>query len=231
MSVDYFDDRIAYTEKTMDDRLRKLREQPDVYTKPEIFHHANFRDSYQLIFLDYSRGEDIAALKGRFAPVVPAWERYLAAPRAESNDFAAIDDYVRSLWLLSFALLFEVEPLLLDRVLKCIGNEGKDLLFERLVSTRVSGRPAGEKLLWPRPYQPLYQVIDAAEAEKPKLMQKFLKTWYNSLRRCYWHDCHKGPQGGGFFGYWSIEAAGVVKAFGTADQSFRNMPYYPRALV
>lgn len=33
------------------------------------------------------------------------------------------------------------------------------------------------------------------------------------------HECHKGPKDGGFFGFWSIEAAGVVKAFAMDDQS------------
>jgi hypothetical protein len=143
----------------------------------------------------------------------------------------AIDDYVKSLWLLSFALLFDVDQPTLDRLLRCIGNEGKDLLFERLVSTRITGRRAAEKLVWPRPYEPLYRAIGSSPAEKPELLQKFLKSWYKSLKQCYWHECHKGPKGGGFFGYWAIEAAGVAKTFAIDDGAFRDMPYYPRDLV
>ena len=231
MSSGYFDGKVGYLEKTMKDRLQKLQDQPTVYTKPEVFLYSNFRNSYQLIFLDYSRGESIEALKTRFAPVVAAWEQYQASPKSEINNFSAVDDYVVSLWLLSFAILFDVDDALLNRLLKCIGNEGKDLLFERLVATRVNGRKAANGLIHPKPYELLYKAIEASGDARDKLMTQFLKTWYKSLKDTYWYECHKGPQGGGFFGYWSIEASGVVKAFGMDDRAFRDMPYYPKDLA
>jgi hypothetical protein len=231
MSDSFFDDAIQYITKTINDRLRKLREQPNVYTKPEIFLYANFGDAYQLIFLEYSRGSDLDILKGKFEPVIAAWEQYQDSPKSEINDFAAIDDYVISLWLLSFALIFESDNVLLDRLLKCVANEGKDLLFERLVATRVKGRKAANTLVHTRPYELLYKAIESSGDVRNKFMTQFLKTWYKSLKDTYWHECHKGPQGGGFFGYWSIETAGAVKAFGIDDVTFREMPYYPKDLV
>ncbi|HEY6336069.1 MAG TPA: PoNe immunity protein domain-containing protein [Alphaproteobacteria bacterium] len=231
MSNDYFDGKIEYLEKSVRDRLRKLQDQPAIYTKPEVFLYANFRNSYQLIFLDYSRGGDIDGLKSKFGPIVSAWERYLACPNSEVNDFSVIDHYVVSLWLLSFALLFGIEAPLLDRLLECIGNEGKDPLFERLVAIRVTARPAAGNLLHPKPYEPLFKAIDASGDSRQALMAQFLKTWYKSLTNTYWYNCHKGPEGGGFFGYWSIEAAAVAKVFAIDDEAFREMPYYPKDLV
>jgi hypothetical protein len=88
MTADFFDSEIAYTEKTIKERLRKLQEQPTVYTKPKIFFYANFRDSYELIFLEYCRGESFHTMKSRFLPALSAWEHYLAAADCEVNDFA-----------------------------------------------------------------------------------------------------------------------------------------------
>src|SRR5205807_8050126 len=53
-----------------------------------------------------------------------------------------------------------------------------------------------------------------SRSEPNKLLAQFLKSWYKNLKDTYWYECHKRPQGGGFFGYWSMEAAGAVKAFG-----------------
>ncbi len=230
MDMAYFDGIIDYWKNRAAQYEEKLR-QPEIYRKPGILLSALFRSSYESLIARYSRGEPVAPLAASFPAIVDAWERYLRDGSAEPTSFDSIDDYVTSLWLVSLAVLLAVDDALFARLLTCIGNEGKDSLFERLVATRVSGRPAADKLLRPRSYEPLYQAIDAAEAERSKLMQKFLRGWYKGLRPCYWYENHKGPQGGGFFGYWCIEAAGVAKAFRFDDAPFRDMPYYPRDLV
>jgi hypothetical protein len=230
MSESYFSESIEYAEQTIVERLRKLHDHPERYTKPEVFLYASFRDSYQLLLLAYSRGDAIDSLKPRFAPVVEAWEQYQSSPNSEINDFALVDDYVVSLWLASLALLLDAGQPLFERLLHCVGNAGKDKLFERLVAARISGRPPGHRLLWAKPYQTLDEALDAGR-EAPKLMQTFLKSWYSSLKDCYWHDCHKGPKGGGFFGYWCLEAAAAAKAFGIDDTPFHDMRCYPKDLV
>jgi hypothetical protein len=144
----------------------------------------------------------------------------------------SFDDYNTALWLLSFALIFKVDDGTFAALLECIGRPGQDALLERLIGTRIPGRPATSQLLWPNPYETLLKAIDASGAEQAKLMEKFLKTWYAAMGKlgAYWYDTHK-KKDGGFLGYWSIEAAGVVSAFGIDDQPFRNMPYYPKDLV
>jgi hypothetical protein len=47
----------------------------------------------------------------------------------------------------------------------------------------------------------------------------------------YWYDAHKGPEGGGFVGYWCFESAAVVKAFGIDDKEIREQQYYPKDLL
>ena len=108
-----------------------------------------------------------------------------------------------------------------------IGNIGKDAIFERLVATRVKIRPLGSTLAFPALYQSLYEAIDATEPERSKLVCQFLTEWYGNMKPMYWYDCHKGPEGGGFFGYWALEVAGVVKAFDIDDSAFSDLPHYP----
>lgn len=231
MTEDFFSGGIDYIEKTIISRNEKLAMQPDAYKKPEIFKWANFRGRYQQILLSYSAGNDFGEIAERFPSVIFAYEEYLRCRVHENTSFNNFDSYVVSLWLVSFALLFDVDAALFDRLLKCIGNEGRDKLFERLVATRISGRPVATGLMFPKVYEPLYNAIDAAEPERSKLIGQFLKNWYQNMKPTYWYDCHKGPKGGGFFGYWATEAAGVIKAFGIDDSAFRNLPYYPKDLV
>jgi hypothetical protein len=62
-------------------------------------------------------------------------------------------------------------------------------------------------------------------------MTRFLTAWYPSMHKTYWHDCHKGPEGGGYFGYWCFEAAGAVRTCGLDDHAFRDNLYYPKDMA
>jgi hypothetical protein len=126
-----------------------------------------------------------------------------------------------------------VKPDVFERLLRCIGATGQDALLDRLIATRVSGLPVATGLLFPKPYEALLQAISASPAEQTTLFKKFLKAWYPAMRSldAYWHDSHKGPDGGGFFGYWSIEAAAVVAAFKIDDSGFSDAACYPKDLA
>ena len=143
-----------------------------------------------------------------------------------------LDRYLVSLWLVSFALIFKVEDALWDRLLACIGNEGRDELFEALVATRTKGRKQANGLLHEKIFRPLFNAVSANGESRDALVKRHLKDWYEALRNAYWHDSHKGSEGGGgFSGYWAVEVAGVVKTFNMDDRAFRDMPYYPREMV
>jgi len=233
MDEGYFEQTIAHIEKTAV-RFEAIVEKPD--TKPEQrkrLLYSLFRDSYELLLARYSAGEPVADLRAGFETVVRRRERHQQELGRLGNDFSAIDDYVTSLWLVSLGLLLDVGQPIFERLLGCIGNAGRDQLFERLVATRVLGRTEGNTVLFPKPYQTLCDAAKAAGAGRSNLVADFLKSWYPALGKLkiYWHDCHKGPEGGGFVGYWCLEAGAVVKAFGIDDSEFRERPYYPKDLV
>lgn len=227
----YFAQRIERLDQIVDDQCRKLRDQPEVYVKPAMFLYTNFRSRYQQIFLGYSAGEDLDRLRARFPAVVETYEIYLRDKEASPNDLADLDEYIVSLWLVSFAILFEVDADLWQRLLSCIGNEGRDALFDALVNTRSPGGKQAGDLLHGTTFGPLFNAILARGESRDAFVKRYLKDWYKSLAPTYWINSHLKPKGGTFFGYWAIEVAGVVKAFDMDDAAFREMPYYPRDLV
>ena len=51
---------------------------------------------------------------------------------------------------------------------------------------------------------------DASHADERALvpsLSRYLKDWYGAFRKAYWHESHKGPEGGDFFGYWAVEVS------------------------
>lgn len=230
MPSEFFSDRLQYIDGEIASRLAKLRDQPEVYRKPQAFLRANLRERIEQVHLGYSLGEDLPKLARRFPAVNDAYEAHIRCPGYTPHDFADLDRYLVSLWLVSLALVFDVDASLWQRLLACIGNEGRDALFEALVAARVPGRKPATALMHPAIFKPLFDAIAAAGASRDALVTRYLMDWYGKLKGAYWHDTHKRPDGG-FFGYWAVEVAGVVKAFGMDDSAFRQMPYYPRDLV
>ncbi len=235
MDSAYFDDEVEYQTESIASSEALLAEPAQGSAEDEaVFIYSIFRKRYELLILRYSRGEDIAAIAEDFPAVISAWERYLKMPaRQEGSLGEDINDYVCALWLISLAIIFAVNQEIFERLLRCIGAPGQDALLERLIATRIPNRAFGTGLVFPKPYEALYATIDAPSAERPALLKKFLKAWYPAMGSldAYWHNSHKGPEGGGFFGYWCIEAAGVVTTFKIDDSQFRDTPYYPKDLA
>ncbi len=232
----YFDKTIRFkTQAILEDRTAVTTD-PGQFLKLEGIYERLFRFQHQLWMAQYSRGVAISILKNEFLRVVQAAEdlRQIDTRGVVAFNFSTtLDNYVTALWLLSQASLLKVPPELVVRLITCIGNEGQDLLLERLalrLAPDTKRKPA-KKLLYPKAYQPLYDALDAPSEQQPTLVQQFLKSWYTRMSNTGWHDSHKGPGGGGFFGYWCWEAAGVAYAFGIDDSSFRDLPYYPNDLA
>jgi hypothetical protein len=200
-----------------------------------------FIQRYELLIAQYSRGDDLEDLCPMLPELIGTWEW---ARREELKVFNETEMHGRhgfdvnlraynlALWMVSIFICLQADAPLFDRLLALIGNEGEDQLYERLVATQRPGRKAANKLLYPKPYLPLYQAIDPQpKAERDKRLAKFIGTWYAGMKGTYWHDSHKGKDGGGYFGYWCFEAAGVVRAFELDDTAMRDSVYYPKDMA
>jgi hypothetical protein len=197
--------------------------------------------NYELLIEKYSRGDSINELRVMLPDLLDTWEWARREELKVFNDAEIhrrhgfevnLDAYNLALWLVSIFICLEADAQLFDRLLTLIGNEGEDQLYERLVATQRPGRKPADKLLHPKPYLPLYRAIDPQpKAERAKFLDKFISAWYAGMKGTYWHDSHKGKDGGGYFGYWCFEAAGVVRAFKLNDTVMRDSVYYPKDLV
>ncbi len=235
MSEEYFFAKDAYLQKRIPEMELKLAQSNAPVPKKMTYQYALFRETYQHVLIRYALGDDVLKLDGYFAGVLTALEKYcnMAAEVAKSSQytfprFSELEDYVVSMWLISLAIILNIDETKFNRLIHCIGNIGKDALYERLVATRVKDRPLVSALAFPAVYQSLYKAIDAIEPERSHLIGEFLAGWYGNMNPTYWYECHKGPEGGGFFGYWALEVAGVVKAFDIDDSAFIGLPHYPR---
>ncbi|WP_197076871.1 PoNi-like cognate immunity protein [Hymenobacter terrenus] len=236
MSAAYFDKHLAFVEKTIVEYEDDLRHDPAQFTDLAGVYFTIFQHRLFLLISRYSRGYPLEGMQADFLTVLSAWEQQRITDKEGRypDDFRMdISSYTQAMWLVALAQLLHTAPTGISRLLACIQNEGKDVLFERLVARMVPDvmRKPAKKLLYPKAYQPLYDALDASADEQSTLMQQFLKNWYKRMSSADWYDAHKGPEGGGFDGYWCWEAAGVAHAFGIDDSSFRDLPYYPKDLA
>ena len=148
----------------------------------------------------YSGGTSLETLKPlfleRLLTEVTAWK---AEPNAQPLDLKDRDRYYTALWLLSIALLLEIEDDLLAQLIRELDVSGQDALFDRLASSRIVGHPQAAELCFPEPFA---QLIEALEQEHP-LQQRnsvnhFLRKYYDCLKNTSFGELHLA-QDQGFF--------------------------------
>ncbi|SRR5258708_6533749 len=227
---DFFDKEVIRNEQSIADFSRIAS---DPATTPDhrrqLLCSLFLRQVEQLI-LRYSRGESVSSLAVWFPQIVGALAAYHKEAGHSPYGFEELDSYVFALWLVSLAILLDVEESCLRDLLREINNEGRDALYERLVSLRVPGRPQPKTLLYPKPYQPLLEAHDATGEQRDQLIGTFLKNYYKGMKNAYWHDSHLGEDAG-FFGYWCFELAAFVKVLDIDDHTFADNIFYPIDLV
>jgi PoNe immunity proteins (PoNi), C-terminal/PoNe immunity protein (PoNi), N-terminal len=227
---DFFDKEVVHNEEW----LKKFAEiVANPATAPEHRRrllHTIFRQRFEQLILRYSRGEPVSSLRDSLSPIVESLATYHREPGHAPWRFEEFDSYIFSLWLVSWAILLNVDDGLFQNLLRELNNVGQDALYERLVTLRISGRPQTQTLMYPNPYASLLQALDATGEEQIRLIQKFLKSYYKGMKSAYWHDSHLGEDAG-FFGYWCFELAAFTKELGIDDRAFSDNIFYPVDLV
>ncbi|WP_316893500.1 PoNi-like cognate immunity protein [Ralstonia mannitolilytica] len=211
---------------------------------------------WHLMLRMYSRGDHVQDLAQHFAPMLDAWEeseRLGATVWTEKQQYTRhawavnLDHYIVCFWLVGLALALEIPDDQWQRLIALIGNEGEDVLLDRVIASRQSERKIGTKLCHPKPYQRLLDVVNAPQAEQAKLLLTFVDKWYSELDRPpkkglsektamydrpYWHRYgDENFEGGAYFGRWCVEAVAAAKAFGMDDSLCLGHPSYPGDLL
>ena len=194
--------------------------------------HTVFRREVELLVARYSRGDPPDKLREALPSVIRAFAAYQQQAGRAAHDFSHFDAYVYALWIASLAILLEVPDAELRVAVDLLDNEGRDALFDRLVALRVAGRAAASTLMYPQPYRPLFEALDASGEARTKLILEFLNGYYAGISGAYWHNSHLGEDTG-YFGYWCFELAAFVKALKISRRRIRRQPLLsarPRSL-
>ena len=170
----------------------------------------------------YSSGEEI---NNEMKEVYFKW---LEKAEIVSNDEYS---YVDLLWLVSIAVLLDLQEELSER-LSAMAKKLKmnDGFIEYLLN------PSAENLknlsfFMAKPYSEWGKIVTAPDHKKITLIKKYLTSkWYRSHDEEGWYDSHLSNENI-YSGYWSFESGAMVKVLGLDDSELKDVPYYPYDLV
>jgi hypothetical protein len=204
----------------------------------------------------YSAGYPITDLARYFPGLLEVWERaeslgatvWTAEQQFTRHHWRVnYDHYIICFWLVGLALALEIPDDQWERLLILIGNDGEDVLLDRIIASRSPDRKIGNVLLYPKPYDRLLKAVDAPADSQASLLKAFVEHWYKevrtgaksgsdpqavSYRHPYWYTYgDENFDGGAYFGRWCVEAVAAVKAFGIDDSQCLGHEHYPGDLL
>ena len=165
--------------------------------------------------------------------IKPTFEKLLANYAGQWNPK---DSYVELIKVLSLAVLLDYdreEENLRELIRKITESAYEDYLVDWFLCFFDSNRKPGlHTFRWKNSYQPLQNVIESSDKTKAvSLLVTYLeKQWYRIHKGCAWYDSHKNDKVT-YYGYWSFEAAAVVKMCGLDDSPLKEQLYYPYDMV
>lgn len=230
--------------------------------KDEPFVDEGYRAQYiydlaklhlRLVLERYSRGDSVGALTQHFDGLLKAWEE---SERLGNSVWREQEQRIRHywpinlhyymdcFWLIGLALTLDIPDNQWQKLLALVGNEGNDVLLDRVIGSRQADRKIGASLCFPKAYEALLMVVDAPGKEQPALLRAYVDGWYASLKNAgfsksepflrtpYWYNYgDENFEGGTYFGRWCIEAVAVAKAFNIDDSLCLDHPNYPGDLM
>ena len=193
--------------------------------------------------LRYSGGVSLDILRDDLENVVASFEQSARYERELANDprfpplrFGELAHYEQTMQLISLCYLLHRRDLL-QRIADLFDGAyaAKDTLYEDLLAYELYNRFEVDRWYHDKPYRDLINSLyRETPGESVVDIKKYLEEWYRSMENTPWHDGHlrmsKGG-GGGYFGYWAIEAAAVAYLLQLDDASFRENIVYPQDLV
>ncbi|MBN3864571.1 DUF1911 domain-containing protein [Pseudomonas frederiksbergensis] len=247
--VEYGDERIVKAFET----ARTPAGDPD-YAPQYAFIIA--QNHWHQMLSRYSAGCPIADLPRYFPGLLDAWEeaeRLGASVWTPKQQFTRhswrvnYDHYIVCFWLIGLGLALEIPDDQWQRLLALIGNEGEDVLLDRVIASRSPERKIGSVLLYPKPYGRLLKAVDAPVDSQPSMLSAFVTHWYKEVRtgaksgsepqvvnyrHPYWYTYgDENFEGGAYFGRWCVEAVAAVKAFDMDDSQCLGLEHYPGDLL
>ncbi len=192
-----------------------------------------FSQNLNCLILKYSAGEALENIEKDLLLVLAQAAEIWPDDGSESMPDFLKDWYGKMLWMLTLGIFLNISDEDFDKILTVWDKtDRRDWLIDYLISSRIPSRPKVDTLIFPKPYATMKKAVEETDPQKRSAIVKHYleKEWYPGHKGLYWYDNHKSHHDT-FFGYWSFEAAAVVKIAGIDDSSFRDNQYYPKDLL
>jgi hypothetical protein len=183
----------------------------------------------RLINLKYSLGEQVILLKNDYLKALTFYTKGWEKDQATYSDM---------LDMVSLAVIFKIPEKDSERLLEYIKKTDNNPILEDWKPDYLLGfilnylhpeKEIPETILFPLLYQTLVNITKMQKKDAEIEMVNYLNNWYTLHKNEPWYDTHKKPKG--YAGYWSWEAAAVVKIMGLNDIAFRDHPNYPNDVL
>ncbi|WP_447928950.1 PoNe immunity protein domain-containing protein [Vreelandella sp. EE27] len=241
LNIDSLNNYIAHRDTTIARDKRELIAPDELPATGKVMGASMlFSSIMEYLIARYSRGDDLTVIRDSLPELLEQRENLLYYSDALSEEqqenrlmYERLSDgaYIEYIRWLTMAVCLEVQEAHIRRALELIDNVGVDALLDRIaIALGDSERSVATELLYPKPYGPLYEALDAPTDQQGKLIQKFLDGYANTVRK--WGISIIREKGWkNHPGDWCFEAALVVKLFNIDDTAFRDHPLYPAALI
>lgn len=173
----------------------------------------------------YSIGSDVERVKQYIVHAIDIFEKGFIWILGQT-EFETISN------LISLATLTDIDLNDFKRITKIIERDKiKDKLLDSLIKYKQPDwQGNSSSFIQKEPYAAISKALDESNADNGiKLLQNYLSpnVWYAGHSDAGWHDSHKNKDVNVYCGYWSWEAAALVKAKGWDDEKLKNTDYYP----
>lgn len=241
----YFVDFIDNRYKSLEKRVIKL-ESGQINPDRIVPVHQAMASSYlQISSAKYSlETESIQKIKADISKGIKLVDKALVenngkvhvADEEYSNKYY-IHTYQEILQYLALAYLLEIPDNEFQTLVDIIDRDNiSDNLYEFIIKARFPNRKQDKPEIYEtnsatvKVYDKLRKATETQDkVEASKLVKQFLeKDFYHKHMNLY--NSHKSKVNI-YCGYWSFEAAAVVKIMGLDDSSFINQQYYPKDLI
>lgn len=238
----YFGSVIQHLSAHIEMNDERLSRPVEMFRKPESKATAAddaMKNRWSRFSAKYSQGATVPELRKDFDGVLEAAERSVRLAHELLSDEhrqtrfrldGSVEAYRQQLWLVALAVAFDVDERTFSRVVAAVEFGWGDRLIDRLIASRRPDHPVGERLAFGSIVDSLEEAFDRPESGTA-LIDQYLSSWYPAWKGTWGWGGHERVPKPAYFGYWAFEVAGVVKALGIDDASFRENEFYPRDLV
>jgi hypothetical protein len=225
----YFKDSIpAIVDSIKRSKAKTLQYEIQLKGQMPLVNYYNIANGI-LIYLKraYSLGEPVANLVSPAREMITNYTKswYPDADYSDGGDMP----YSEFLTIVSIGVLLDTKEELatLHKLVKEV--DYKDYLIDFLFTYVDMSGGLSDQLLWPddKACQKLKEITRSAKPETSGLIREYLTyDFYTKVNFEDEYNSHKRNDNV-YDGYWSFEAAAVVKIMGIDDSSFKENPYYP----